>query len=108
MLLSQNKPVEPKPKLDKVDPRRVVADILVGRADEVMETARKYYPTQIAELESRLAQVILSGSLKGPVTGEELYSFLRQLGLNFSLDTKIRIREGGKLKSLEEKLRGRD
>src|SRR5712692_6959192 len=108
MLLSQNKPVEPEPKKEDIDPRIVVARILAGRAVEVMETARRYYPAEISELESRLAQAILSGGLAGPITGEELYSFLRRLGLSFSLDIKIRVREGGKLKSLEEKLRGKD
>ena len=108
MLLSQNKRVEPEPKKEQVDPKKVVAGILAGRASEVLETARRYYPAEIGELESRLAQAILSGGLAGPITGEELYSFLRRLGLNFSLDIKIRVREGGKLKSLEEKLRSKD
>ncbi len=108
MLLSQNKQVEPEPKQEQVDPRKVVAGVLAGRASEVMETARRYYPAEIGELESRLAQAILSGGLAGPITGEELYSFLRRLGMNFSLDIKIRVREGGKLKSLEEKLRNKD
>ena len=108
MLLSQTKPVEVKTKQEPVDPRKVVAKILVGRAVEVLETARRYYPAEISELESRLAQAILSGGLAGPISGEELYSFLRRLGLSFSLDIKIRVREGGKLKSLEEKLRGKD
>ncbi len=108
MLQSQTKPVETQTKEEKIDPRKVVAGVLVGRAGEVLETARRYYPAEIGQLESRLAQVILSGSLKGPVTGEELYSFLRQMGFNFSLDIKIRIREGGRLKSLEEKLRSKD
>jgi DNA-binding TFAR19-related protein (PDSD5 family) len=108
MLLSQSKPVEPAPKQEQIDPRKVVAGILAGRAVEVLETARRYYPAEISELESRLAQAILSGGLTGPISGEELYSFLRRLGLSFSLDIKIRVREGGKLKSLEEKLRGKD
>src|SRR5215510_13739757 len=108
MLLLQNKQAEPEPKPEQVDPRRVLAKVLVGRASEVLETARRYYPAEIAEFEARLAQVINSGGLAGPITGEELYSFLRRAGLVFSLDIKIRVREGGKLKSLEEKLRGKD
>ncbi len=109
MLLSQKKgQPEPPAKQEKVDPRKAVGEILVGRAVEVMETARKYYPEAVAELEARLAELIQSGSLKGPVTGEELYSFLRRIGLDFSLDIKIRISEGGKLKTLEEKFRNKD
>jgi len=108
MLLLQNKQVEPEPKLEPADPRKILSKILTGRAPEVLETARRYYPAEIAELEARLAQAIIAGGLSGPITGEELYSFLRRLGLVFSLDIKIRVREGGKLKSLEEKLRGKD
>ena len=108
LLMSQNKPAQPETKQETVEPRKVVSSILTGRAPEVMETARRYYPSEISELESRLAQAILSGGLTGPISGEELYSFLRRAGLVFSLDIKIRVREGGKLKSLEEKLRGAD
>ena len=107
MLLSQKRD-EPQPKQEQVDPHKVVAKVLAGRAAEVLETARRYYPAEISELEGRLAQAILSGALRGPITGEELYSFLRRIGMDFSLDITIRVREGGKLKSLEEKLRSRD
>ena len=107
MLLSQKRD-EPQRKQEQVDPHKVVAKVLAGRAAEVLETARRYYPAEISELEGRLAQAILSGGLRGPITGEELYSFLRRIGMDFSLDITIRVREGGKLKSLEEKLRSRD
>ncbi len=108
MLLSQNKHAEPEPKDEPVNPSKILSKILTGRAPEVLETARRYYPTEISELEGRLAQSILAGGLTGPISGEELYTFLRRLGLVFGLDIKIRVREGGKLKSLEEKLRGKD
>jgi len=108
MLLSQNKQTEPDTKQEPIDPRKILSKILTGRAPEVLETARRYYPAEISELEARLAQAVIAGGLSGPITGEELYSFLRRLGLVFSLDIKIRVREGGKLKSLEEKLRGKD
>ena len=109
LLLSQAKQVEQaQPQADeaKVNPRDTVRKILVGRGVEVMETARRRYHEEIGMLERKLAGLIENGRLKGPVSGEELYSFLRRLGLEFSMDTKIRIIEGGKLKSLEEKLRG--
>src|SRR2546428_171848 len=106
MLLLQNKQVEPEPKLEPADPRKVLSKILTGRAPEVLETARRYYPAEIAELEARLAQAIIAGGLSGPITGEELYSFLRILGLALTLDIKVRVGEGGKLKSLEAKRRG--
>jgi DNA-binding TFAR19-related protein (PDSD5 family) len=108
MLLSQSKPPEIKALEPPANPRETVSKILVGRAGEVMDTARRYYPAEVGELETRLAELIQAGSLKGPISGEDLYAFLRRVGLDFSMDTKIRIREGGKLKSLEEKLRNRE
>jgi DNA-binding TFAR19-related protein (PDSD5 family) len=105
MLQSQAKPVaapEPKPA---ESPRDAVRKILAGRGAEVMETARRYYPAEIERLESSIAAVVAQGRLKGPISGEELYAFLRRLGLAFSMDVKIRIKEHGELKSIEEKLR---
>ncbi len=86
-------------------PRNVVRKILSDRGPEVLETARRYYPAEVERLESSMASLIAQGRLKGPVTGEELYSFLRRLGLAFSMDVKIRIKEHGELKTIEEKLR---
>ena len=92
----------------KQSPREIVRKSLVGRGVEVIETARRYYPSEIATLEVEIARLIEQGRLKGPITGEELYTFLRRAGLQFSLQTKIRIAEGGELKSIEEKLKGRE
>ncbi len=107
MLLLQNKPPQQpqEPKEAKMDSGKIVRGILAGRGVEVLETARRYYPQEVMVLEGRIAEAVRAGRLKGPVSGEELYSFLRSLGLNFSMDIKIRVAEKGKLKTLEEKLR---
>jgi DNA-binding TFAR19-related protein (PDSD5 family) len=105
MLQSQAKPVvAPQPKPTE-SPRDIVRKILAGRGVEVMETARRYYPAEIERLEASIASLVAEGRLRGPISGEELYSFLRRLGLAFSMDVKIRIKEHGELKSIEEKLR---
>ena len=109
MLLSQDKPAPEQPSLTvEEDPHQVVHGILAGRGIEVLETARRYYPAEVGKLEGRLAELVRAGRLKGPISGEELYSFLRRLGLDFNLDIKIRVSEHGKLKSLEEKFRERN
>ncbi len=105
LLQSQTKPAAaPSPKPPE-SPRDTVRKILAGRGAEVMETARRYYPAEIERLESSIASLVAEGRLRGPISGEELYSFLRRLGLSFSMDVKIRIKEHGELKSIEEKLR---
>ena len=105
MLQSQTKPVTTLPPKPAESPRDIVRKILAGRGAEVMDTARRYYPAEIERLEASIAALVAEGRLKGPISGEELYTFLRRLGLAFSMDVKIRIKEHGELKSIEEKLR---
>jgi len=106
MLEAKDKPAASQPLPTKPTPKEIVRRSLVGRGSEVLETARRNYPSEIAILEENLAKVIQEGRLKGPITGEELYAFLQRSGLQFNMNTKIRIAEGGELKSIEEKLRG--
>jgi DNA-binding TFAR19-related protein (PDSD5 family) len=105
MILSQEKPLPSIPQPPKASSTEIVATILAGRGVEVMETARRYYPREVGQVEQTLAGLIESGKLKGPVSAEELYSFLRRIGLVFSMDVKIRIKEHGELKTLEQKFR---
>ena len=105
MLQSQEK-TEPKlPEPPKASARETVQGILAGRGVEVLETARRYYPAEVGRLEDTLAGMIRTGRLKGPISGEEFYSFLRRVGLVFSMDVKIRVKERGELKTLEQKFR---
>ena len=108
MMLSQEKTAPAAPPPPKASPREIVAKILSGRGPEVLETARRYYPKEIGQVEQTLANLIESGRLKGPVSAEELYSFLRRVGLIFNMDVKIRIKEHGELKTLEQKFREDD
>ena len=78
--------------------------IFVGRGLEVFNATKAQYP-QIAErLRNVLFQLFSSGRIK-QVSGEELYYLLRKMGLRIRLKTKIRIKEHGKIKSLEEKMK---
>ncbi len=105
MMLSQEKSIPQQPPAPKASPREIVARVLSGRGPEVIETARRYYPREVGQVEQTLAGLIESGKLKGPVSAEELYSFLRRIGLVFNMDVKIRIKEHGELKTLEQKFR---
>ncbi|HYY91807.1 MAG TPA: DNA-binding protein [Candidatus Dormibacteraeota bacterium] len=105
MMLSQEKAASPQTPAPKPSPRETVRNILEGRGIDVLETARRYYPKEVAQVEETLAGLVESGRLKGPVSGEELYSFLRRIGLFFNMDVKIRVKEHGELKTLEQKFR---
>ncbi|MBO0887690.1 hypothetical protein J2P12_01170 [Candidatus Bathyarchaeota archaeon] len=104
MMLSQEK-ATPQAPTPKASPSEIVRRILGDRGVDVLETARRYYPKEVAQVEDTLAGLVESGRLKGPVSGEELYSFLRRIGLVFNMDVKIRVKEHGELKTLEQKFR---
>ena len=90
-------------KKDKTD-RELVQEMLYDRGDEVLEAAYGFYPRQTEALVKELAGMIREGRLAERVSGGELYSIFRQLGLRFRLKTSIRVQDRGKLVDLSEKL----
>lgn len=90
-------------KAEKSD-RQVVEEMLYDRGDEVLDAAYSFYPVQTERLAKELAGMVREGKLKDRVSGGELYSIFRQLGLRFRLKTSIRVQDRGKLVDLSEKL----
>ena len=82
--------------------------VFIDRAWEVFETAKLQYPEETKRIEDVLVQLISEGKTREKISGEELYSFLHQLGLRIKLKTHIRFMEHGKLKSLEEKMKEKE
>src|SRR2546426_12776976 len=81
MLLSQEKPTPVAAETPKLSSREVVRKILAGGGVEGLGAARRYYPKEVGGIEENLARLIDSGRLKGTVSGGELYSFLRSVGV---------------------------
>jgi DNA-binding TFAR19-related protein (PDSD5 family) len=90
-------------KKDKTN-RELVEEMLYDRGDEVLEAAYGFYPRQTEALVKELAGMIREGRLVERVSGGELYSIFRQLGLRFRLKTSIKVQDRGKLVDLSEKL----
>jgi DNA-binding TFAR19-related protein (PDSD5 family) len=88
------------------DASKVLEKVFVGRAWEVYYATRQQYPQVAEQLFQELAQLVQRGDVRGPITGEQLYGLLRQIGLDVRLDTKIQILEHGELKSIADKFRG--
>jgi DNA-binding TFAR19-related protein (PDSD5 family) len=89
---------------EETDAMKVLDGIFKGRAWEVFNSASVQYPSVMARIKSALARAALSGRLK-EITGEQLFLFLRQIGLRVRLNTTISFAEHGKLKSLGQRLR---
>ena len=88
---------------DKTD-RELVGELLYDRGEEVLEAAYGFYPRQTEAMVKELAGMIREGRLAERVSGGELYSIFRQLGLRFRLKTSIKVQDRGKLVDLSEKL----
>lgn len=91
------------PKKEKTD-RELVVEMLYDRGEEVLEAAYEFYPKQTESMVKELAGMIRDGRLAERVSGGELYSIFRQLGLRFRLKTSIKVQDRGKLVDLSEKL----
>jgi DNA-binding TFAR19-related protein (PDSD5 family) len=94
------------PKAEKTD-REVVEGMLCDRGDEVLNEAYSYFPLETERLVKELARMVKDGRFAEKVSGGELYSIFRELGLRFNLKTSIKVEDKGKLVDLSEKLKNR-
>jgi len=95
-------PKESKPEIPNAD--KALERVFRGRALEVFRAATYQFPDAMKRVKEVLLRLALSGEIT-EVSGEELYFFLRKLGLNVKIDTKINFASHGQLKSLEEKMK---
>ena len=93
----------PQPTREKTD-REIVEGLLYDRGSEVLEAAYESYPVQTEAIVKEIASMIKNGRMVERISGGELYSVFRQIGLRFRLKTSIRVQDRGKLVDLSEKL----
>ena len=103
MLQDENAEKEPEKSKDP-SPREILETMFSGRAWEVYETAKVQYSTVMPQIEQTLVEGIKSGKIKDSIDGESLFVFLRRLGLNVRLNTKIRYKEHGELKTIGQRI----
>jgi len=101
----ERKKTEQEQPADKNAPKEILKKIFVGRAMEVWDVAWKQYPNIMKRLEPNLARLVQNGEINEALDENQLLLILRTIGLNLRFDTKIRILEDGKYKSISEKLK---
>ncbi len=97
--LSQKIENKPKPS------REILLSRLVDRGLEVLKIAEATYPRDTKVIIEKLVELISNGSIKENISGGELLSLLRAIGLNIHIETKILIEKDGKLVSLADRLK---
>lgn len=78
---------------------------LYDRGDEVLSLAEFQYPVQSKIIIHRIVELIKSGELDQKISGGELLSIFRNVGLNIRINTTVKIEDHGKFLSFSEKLR---
>ena len=98
------------PKVEKAEKtdRELLGGLLYDRGDEVLAAAYSYFPQETESIVIELAKRIRDGSFTRKISGGELYSLFRQIGLRFQLKTSIKVQERGKFVDLSEKLKIRE
>ena len=104
ILRNKNVKTEEQKTKEKI-PENFLKTVFVGRAQELWSTAERQYPQATKKLEKILGDLLKTGKLKGPLTGEQIFSLFRRIGLPVRLKTKIRILESGELKTIADKLK---
>lgn len=92
----------------KPEPREIVVKRLVDRGLDVLEAAERTYPEETKLVVKKLAELIEQGYIKGYITGGELLTLFRALGMPVYVETTISIVEDGRLVPLADKLRRKD
>lgn len=86
-------------------PRDVLVQKLYDRGLEVLETAETFYPTQTALVVNKLAELVNRGEVKERISGGELLSLFRSIGLRIRVHTSINIEKHGRSVPLGDHLK---
>ncbi len=85
--------------------REVLLSYLYDRGDEVLNLAESQFPTETRAITNKIVELINIGEINRKISGGELLSLFRSLGLNVKINTTIKIEEHGKYVSFAEKLK---
>jgi DNA-binding TFAR19-related protein (PDSD5 family) len=85
--------------------REILLSYLYDRGDEVLNLAESQFPSETRAIINRIVELINSGEINRKISGGELLSLFRTIGMNIKINTTIKIEEHGKYVSFAEKLK---
>ena len=85
--------------------KQTLLNYVYDRADEVLSAAEAQYPSQTMAVINRILDLIERGDVQQKISGGELLSLFRMLGLHIRMNTTIKIEDHGKLVSFSDKLK---
>jgi DNA-binding TFAR19-related protein (PDSD5 family) len=85
--------------------REILLSYLYDRGDEVLNLAESQFPSETRAIVNRIVELINSGEINRKISGGDLLSLFRTIGINVKINTTIKIEEHGKYMSFAEKLK---
>jgi DNA-binding TFAR19-related protein (PDSD5 family) len=85
--------------------KEILLSYLYDRGDEVLNLAESQFPTETKAITNKIVELINIGEINRKISGGELLSLFRSLGLNVKINTTIKVEEHGKYVSFAEKLK---
>jgi len=85
--------------------REILLSYLYDRGDEVLNLAESQFPSETRAIVGRIVELINSGEINRKISGGDLLSLFRTIGINVKINTTIKIEEHGKYMSFAEKLK---
>ena len=85
--------------------REILRSYLYDRGDEVLKLAESQFSSETRAIISRIVELINSGEINRKISGGDLLSLFRTIGINVKINTTIKIEEHGKYMSFAEKLK---
>jgi DNA-binding TFAR19-related protein (PDSD5 family) len=95
----KQKEQQPKKPID------ILKTIFGENAWDVWRIAEQQHPKTTKTVANTLVTLLKAGKIREKITGEQISSLFTQLGVPLRFKTKIRIFEGGELKTIADKLR---
>lgn len=97
--------IEDESKLVEKSRKQTFLKYIYDRGDEVLSAAESQYPSQTASVMNRILDLVERGDIQQKISGGELLSLFRMVGLNIKMNTTIKIEDHGKLVSFSDKLK---
>ena len=76
--------------------REILLSYLYDRGDEVLNLAESQFPSETRAIINRIVELINSGEINRKISGGDLLSLFRTIGINVKINTTIKIEEHGK------------
>ena len=105
MMKQKKENIEKDIKKREPSEREILLSYLYDRGEEVLNLAESQFPSETRAIINRIVELINSGEINRKISGGDLLSLFRTIGMNVKINTTIKIEEHGKYMSFAEKLK---